>query len=223
MDNEPFSFFLSPFAFIEMARYLGPKCKLSRREGVDLFLKSRARGLESKCKLEKLPGVHGDKRPRLSDYARQLREKQKLRRLYGILERQFHNYYLKASRHKGATGENLLKLLESRLDNVVYRMGFAVTRAQARQLVSHKAILVNDKSVNIPSYHVKASDVIRVRDKSHSQLRIKAALSQAVEYGFPEWVSVDVDKMSGVFKVPPDRSELPSDINEQLVVELYSK
>ncbi|RKZ90914.1 MAG: 30S ribosomal protein S4 [Candidatus Parabeggiatoa sp. nov. 1] len=206
-----------------MARYLGPKCKLSRREGVDLFLKSRARGLDSKCKLERMPGEHGDKRPRMSDYALQLREKQKLRRFYGILERQFHSYYLKASRLKGSTGENLLKLLESRLDNVVYRMGYAVTRAEARQLVSHKAILVNDKSVNIPSYQVKANDVISIRGKSREQLRIKAALNSATEYGFPEWVDVDVNKMQGVFKAVPERMELPSDINEQLVVELYSK
>lgn len=206
-----------------MARYLGPKCKLSRREGVDLFLKSRARGLDSKCKLERMPGEHGDKRPRMSDYALQLREKQKLRRLYGILERQFHSYYVKASRLKGSTGENLLKLLESRLDNVVYRMGFAVTRSEARQLVSHKAILVNDKIVNIPSFQVRANDVISIRQKSREQLRIKAALSSATEYGFPEWVEVEVNKMQGVFKAVPERMELPSDINEQLVVELYSK
>jgi small subunit ribosomal protein S4 len=206
-----------------MARYLGPKCKLSRREGVDLFLKSRARGLESKCKLEKLPGEHGDKRPRMSDYASQLREKQKLRRLYGVLERQFHNYYLKASRKSGSTGENLLNLLECRLDNVVYRMGFAVTRAEARQLVSHKAILVNEKSVNIPSYQVKPSDVIGIHEKSRQQLRIKAALNQALEFGFPSNVEVDVEKMSGVFKTSPGAGELPGDINVQLVVELYSK
>jgi len=206
-----------------MAKYLGPKCKLSRREGVDLFLKSRARGLESKCKLEKMPGEHGDKRPRMSDYALQLREKQKLRRLYGILERQFHNYYLKASQLKGSTGENLLKLLECRLDNVVYRMGFAVTRAEARQLVSHKAILVSDKSVNIPSYQVKANDIISVREKSREQSRISVALSSAEEFGFPEWVDVDVSKKHGVFKAVPERMDLPSDINEQLIVELYSK
>lgn len=206
-----------------MAKYLGPKCKLSRREGVDLFLKSRARGLDSKCKLDKIPGQHGDKRPRMSDYALQLREKQKIRRFYGLLERQFHGYYVKASRLKGSTGENLLKLLECRLDNVVYRIGFGVTRAEARQLVSHKAILVNDKSVNIPSYQVKPGDVICIREKSREQLRIKSALSSAQEYGFPEWVDVDVNKMQGVFKTIPERMELPSDINEQLVVELYSK
>lgn len=206
-----------------MARYLGPKCKLSRREGVDLSLKSRARGLETKCKLEKVPGQHGDKRQRLSDYALQLREKQKLRRLYGILERQFHNYYEEANRQKGSTGENLLKLLECRLDNVVYRMGFAVTRAEARQIVSHKSILVNSKRVNIPSYQVKTKDVVSVREKSKNQLRIQSALKSATDFGLPEWVDVDVNKMEGVFKSVPERMELPSDINEQLVVELYSK
>jgi small subunit ribosomal protein S4 len=206
-----------------MARYLGPKCKLSRREGTDLFLKSRSRGLESKCKLERIPGQHGDKRQRLSDYGLQLREKQKLRRLYGVLECQFRNYYSKANRLKGSTGENLLKLLECRLDNIVYRMGFAATRAEARQLVSHKAVLVNNQSINVASYQVKANDVIAIREKSRGQLRIKSALSIAEEYGFPEWVEVDVNKMQGVFKSPPERMELPSDINEQLVVELYSK
>jgi len=206
-----------------MARYLGPKCKLSRREQTDLLLKSRTRSLDSKCKSEKLPGQHGDKRQRLSDYAVQLREKQKLRRLYGILEKQFHGYYVKANQKSGSTGENLLKLLECRLDNVVYRMGFGVTRAEARQLVSHKAILVNEKPVNIPSYQVGSSDVIRIRDKSREQLRIKASLTSSKEYGFPEWVEVDISKMSGIFKTIPERQELPSDINEQLVVELYSK
>jgi len=206
-----------------MARYLGPKCKLSRREGVDLFLKSRGRALDTKCKLDKVPGQHGDKRQRLSDYALQLREKQKLRRLYGILEKQFRRYYGEASRIKGSTGENLLKLLEGRLDNVVYRMGFACTRAEARQLVSHKAMLVNGKSVNIPSYQVKPTDVVSVREKSRTQLRIKSSLETANEFGLPEWVQVDAVKMEGVFKALPERSELPSDINEQLVVELYSK
>ncbi len=206
-----------------MAKYLGPKCKLSRREGTDLFLKSRARGLESKCNIEKIPGQHGDKRPRLSDYALQLREKQKLRRLYGILEKQFHGYYQKASRLKGSTGSNLLKLLECRLDNVVYRMGFAVTRAEARQLVSHKAILVNGSRVNVPSVQITANDVISIREKSRKQLRIKMALNIAAEYGFPTWVEVDMSKMEGLFKTVPDRQDLPSDINEQLVVELYSK
>jgi small subunit ribosomal protein S4 len=206
-----------------MARYLGPKCKLSRREGVDLSLKSRTRGLETKCKLEKIPGQHGDRRQRLSDYALQLREKQKLRRLYGILERQFHNYYEEANRQKGSTGGNLLRLLECRLDNVVYRMGFAVTRAEARQIVSHKAVLVNGKRVNIPSYQVKAKDVVSIREKSKNQLRIKSALSSATDFGLPEWVEVDTNKMEGTFKSVPERMELPSDINEQLVVELYSK
>lgn len=206
-----------------MARYLGPKCKLSRREQTDLFLKSRVRSLDSKCKSEKLPGQHGDKRQRLSDYAIQLREKQKLRRLYGILEKQFHSYYVKANRKSGSTGENLLRLLECRLDNVVYRMGFGVTRAEARQLVSHKSILVNEKPVNIPSYQVSPNDMIRIRDKSRDQLRIIAALTSSKEYGFPEWVEVDTNKMSGIFKTAPERKELPSDINEQLVVELYSK
>lgn len=207
-----------------MARYLGPKCKLSRREGgTDLFLKSRSKELSAKCKLEKLPGQHGDKRQRISDYALQLREKQKLRRLYGILEKQFRNYYQKATQLKGSTGELLLTLLESRLDNVVYRMGFAATRAEARQLVSHKAISVNGEIVNIPSYQLKKQDKVAIREKSRSQLRIKAALESAVKYGIPEWLTVDVEKMEGIFKEPPQRAELPSDINEQLVVELYSK
>jgi len=206
-----------------MAKYTGPKCKLSRREGTDLFLKSRARGLETKCKMEKTPGQHGDKRKRLSDYATQLREKQKLRRLYGVLEKQFHNYYKEASRLKGSTGENLLKLLECRLDNVVFRMGFAVTRAEARQIVNHKSILVNDQRVNIPSYQVQANDVISLHKKSREQLRIKSAITSAEEFGFPEWVDVNVAEMQGVFKAVPERSDLPSDINEQFVVELYSK
>lgn len=206
-----------------MARYLGPKCKLSRREGTDLFLKGRGRPLESKCKLEKVPGQHGDKRQRLSDYAVQLREKQKVRRIYGVLERQFHNYYKEAVRRKGSSGENLLKLLECRLDNVVYRMGFGITRAEARQLVGHKAISVNGQSVNIPSYQVKAGDVVAIREKAREQLRIKAALESTDSVGFPEWVDVDIKKMEGVFKMVPDRSELSADINEQLIIELYSK
>ena len=206
-----------------MAKYTGPKCKLSRREGTDLFLKSRARGLETKCKMDKTPGQHGDKRKRLSDYATQLREKQKLRRLYGVLEKQFHNYYKKANRLKGSTGENLLKLLECRLDNVVFRMGFAVTRAEARQIVNHKSILVNDQRVNIPSYQVRAGDVISLHKKSREQLRIKSAIASAEEFGFPEWVDINVGEMQGVFKAVPVRSDLPSDINEQFVVELYSK
>jgi len=206
-----------------MARYLGPKCKLSRREGTDLFLKSRARPLESKCQIDKLPGVQGTRPKRLSDYATQLREKQKLRRIYGVLEKQFRRYYQEANRLRGSTGENLLKLLESRLDNVVYRMGFGCTRSEARQLVSHKAILVNDKAVNIPSYQVRPTDRISVREKSKKQLRIQYALNVAEQYGLPDWVEVNTKKMEGIFKAVPERSELLQDINEQLVVELYSK
>ena len=206
-----------------MARYLGPKCKLSRREGTDLFLKSNVRPLESKCKLETLPGQHGAKRTRLSDYGVQLREKQKLRRMYGVLERQFRRYYKEASRRTGATGQTLLQILECRLDNVVYRMGFAVTRAEARQLVGHKAIEVNGKTVNIPSYQVKAEDVIAVREPAKKQLRIQSALQIAKQVGFPEWVEVDDEKMSGKFKAVPERTDILPDINENLVVELYSK
>lgn len=206
-----------------MARYLGPKCKLSRREGTDLMLKGRARPLDSKCKIDKQPGQHGDKRGRASNYGMQLREKQKLRRIYGVLERQFRNYYKKASLIKGSTGENLLKLLECRLDNVAYRMGFGVTRAECRQLVSHKAIEVNGAAVNIPSYQVSAEDVITVREKSKKQLRIQDALNAAEQIGLPDWVEVDVKKMQGKFKSVPERGDLPPDINESLVVELYSK
>jgi len=206
-----------------MARYLGPKCKLSRREGTDLFLKSSVRPLESKCKLETLPGQHGAKRNRLSDYGIQLREKQKLRRMYGVLERQFRRYYKEAARRTGATGQTLLQILECRLDNVVYRMGFAATRAEARQLVSHKAIEVNGKGVNIPSYQVRAEDVISVREAAKKQLRIQSALQIAKQVGFPEWVEVDETKMSGKFKAVPERTDFLPDINENLVVELYSK
>lgn len=206
-----------------MARYLGPKCKLSRREGSDLMHKSRARSLDSKCKLDKIPGQHADRRTRLSDYGLQLREKQKLRRIYGVLEKQFRNYYKKAARTKGSTGENLLRLLESRLDNVVYRMGFGITRGEARQLVSHKAVLVNGKTVNIPSYQLQDNDVVAIREKSRKQLRIQEALSVAEQYGVPSWLDVNSKKMEGVFKSSPDRSDLPPDINESLVVELYSK
>ena len=207
-----------------MARYIGPKCKLSRRQGVDLFLKSRARPLESKCQLEKPPGQHGDSRGRRqSDYALQLREKQKLRYMYGILERQFRNYYKAAARRKGATGENLLQLLEGRLDNVVYRMGFGSTRAEARQLVSHKAVMVNGQVVNIPSYQVQPQDVIAIREKARKQVRIQDSLAIAEQLGIPEWLEVDAGKMEGVFKSLPERSDLPADINESLVVELYSK
>lgn len=206
-----------------MARYLGPKCKLSRREGTDLMLKSRARPLESKCQIDKVPGQHGARQRRLSDYAVQLREKQKLRRIYGVLERQFRRYYKEAARLKGSTGENLLKLLECRLDNVVYRMGFGSTRNEARQLVSHRAVLVNGQAVNIPSYQVRPQDVITIREKSKKQARIQDALSLAEEHGIPEWLEVDGKKMQGTFKNVPDRDEISGDINENLVVELYSK
>jgi len=207
-----------------MARYLGPKCKLSRREGTDLFLKSSVRSLETKCKLETPPGGSAaTRRGRLSDYGLQLREKQKLRRMYGVLERQFRNYYKKAAQLKGSTGENLLKLLEGRLDNVVYRMGFAATRAEARQLVSHKSIVVNEQVVNIPSFQVRAGDVIAIREKAKKQQRIQAALQIAQQVGIPEWVDVDEKKLSGVLKTLPDRVEILPDINENLVVELYSK
>ncbi len=207
-----------------MARYTGPKCRLSRREGADLMLKSRARPLDSKCKLETPPGQHGARRQRrMSDYALQLREKQKLRRMYGVLEKQFRNYYAKAAQKKGATGENLLQALECRLDNVVYRMGFGATRAESRQLVSHKAIMVNGRCVNIPSYQIKASDIVAIREKAKKQARIQDSLTVAEQYGFPDWVDVNVGKMEGVFKTIPEREELPPDVNEQLVVELYSK
>ena len=206
-----------------MARYLGPKCKLSRREGTDLFLKSGVRALDSKCKAEAVPGVHGARRGRLSDYGLQLREKQKVRRTYGVLERQFRSYYKEAARQKGATGENLLQLLESRLDNVVYRMGYGSTRAEARQIVSHRQITVNGQSVNVPSYQVQEGDVVAVREKSKNQLRIKAALELAAQRAPVEWVEVDTAKMEGVFKSRPERSDLSADINEHLIVELYSK
>lgn len=206
-----------------MARYLGPKCKLMRREGTDLFLKSRVRAVDSKCNMEKVPGQSGDRRRRLSDYGVQLREKQKVRRLYGVLERQFRNYYKEADRVKGPTGENLLRLLEARLDNVVYRMGFGATRAEARQLVSHKAITVNGKIVNVASYRVKAEDEVAVSEAAKKQERIKSSLALAEQYGNPEWVEVDATGMKGVFKRSPDRAELPAEINEQLIVELYSK
>ncbi len=206
-----------------MARYLGPKLKLARREGTDLYLKSGVRPLDSKCRAETAPGQHGARRSRLSDYGVQLREKQKVRRLYGILERQFRNYYKKADRQKGATGENLLRLLEGRLDNVVYRMGFGATRAEARQLVSHRGIAVNGQPVNIPSYQVRAEDVVSVLDHAKGQLRIQAALQLAAQRGPVEWVEVDAGKLSGTLKRIPDRGELPSEINENLIVELYSK
>ena len=207
-----------------MARYRGPKLKLSRREGTDLLLKSGVRAIETKCKIEVAPGQHGPlRRGRLSDYGLQLREKQKVRRIYGVLERQFRNYYKEADRLKGATGVNLLQLLESRLDNVVYRMGYAATRGEARQLVSHKAILINGETVNIPSYTVKAEDVVSVREKSQKQARIVAALELAAQRDKPEWIEVDGKKMEGQFKRVPERSELDASINENLIVELYSK
>ena len=206
-----------------MARYLGPKLKLSRREGTDLFLKSGVRPLDSKCRADVPPGQHGARRVRLTDYAVQLREKQKVKRFYGVLEKQFRNYYKKADKQKGATGENLLMLLESRLDNVVYRIGYGSTRAESRQLVSHKSILVNGGIVNIASYQVRPEDVVTVAEKSKAQLRIKSALELAAQRAPVEWVDVDATKMEGVFKRLPDRAELPSEINENLIVELYSK
>jgi small subunit ribosomal protein S4 len=206
-----------------MARYTGPTCKLARREGTDLALKSRARALDDKCNLEKPPGQSGDRRRRLSDYGVQLREKQKVRRIYGVMEKQFRNYYKKAAQAKGATGENLLQLLERRLDNVVYRMGFGATRAEARQLVSHKGILVNGRIVNVASYSVTNEDVVEVREAAKKQVRVQNALALAEQYGFPEWVDVDTKGLKGVFKRVPDRSDLPADINESLIVELYSK
>lgn len=206
-----------------MARYLGPTCKLGRREGSDLFLKGRGKSLEGKCKLDQPPGQHGQRRARHSNYALQLRAKQKLRRIYGVLEKQFRNYYKTAAKKKGSTGENLLDLLEGRLDNVVYRMGFAATRSEARQLVSHKAVLVNNRSNNIPSCQIFPNDTISIREKSKKQQRIQDALVVAEQYSFPEWVEVNVKEMSGILKSLPDRAELGTDINEQLVVELYSK
>ena len=208
-----------------MARYIGSKCRQCRREGVKLFLKGE-KCYTSKCAIESRPfppGQHGQRRGRLSDYGLQLREKQKVRRIYGILENQFRLYYKEADRRKGSTGENLLKLLESRLDNVAYRMGFGVSRSEARQIVKHKSVLVNGKTVNVPSYQVKPNDVVSIQEKGKNQLRIKASLDAAKNRGFSEWLSVDVDKMEGTFKQLPERSELPSDINEQLIVELYSK
>ena len=210
-----------------MARYIGPTCKLARREGADLGLKSPARAIDSKCKLEQKPGQHGAggaRKGKLSDYATQLREKQKVKRIYGMLERQFRSYYSKAARRKGNTGDSLLQLLEMRLDNVVYRMGFAVTRPQARQLVSHCAVLVNGKSVNLPSYQVKAGDAIALTERASRQLSVQEALTISAQMDLvPTWIEVDAKKFSGVFKSVPERSDLPSDINEALIVELYSK
>ena len=209
-----------------MARYTGPTCKLARREGADLGLKSPARALDSKCKLEQKPGQHGAnvRRGKLSDYATQLREKQKVKRIYGLLERQFRNYYKKAATKKGNTGENLLQMLETRLDNVVYRMGFAITRPAARQLVSHRGVTVNGKSVNLPSYAVKAGDAIALSERAATQMRVKESMTVSQQMDLsPSWVEVDAGKFAGVFKAVPVRSDLPSDINEALIVELYSK
>lgn len=207
-----------------MARYLGPTCKLARREGTDLFLKSPARSLESKCKIDKVPGANAQsRRPRTTVYGTQLREKQKLRRIYGVMEKKFRSYYAEAARVKGSTGENLLTILETRLDNVVYRMGFAVTRAEARQLVSHKAIKVNGEIVNIPSFTINAGDAVEIRDRAKKQLRIGAALEIAEQIGIPDWLDVDVPGKKGVFKMTPERSDLSADIDESLVVALYSK
>ena len=207
-----------------MARYIGPKAKLSRREGTDLFLKSARRSIADKAKFDTKPGQHGrTSGQRTSDYGLQLREKQKVKRMYGVLEKQFRRYFEEADRRRGNTGANLLGLLESRLDNVVYRMGFGSTRAEARQLVSHKAITVNGQSVNIPSYMVKVGDVIAVREKSKKQARIVEALQLAQQVGFPAWVEVSIDKVEGTFKQVPDRNQFGADINESLIVELYSR
>ena len=207
-----------------MARYIGPKAKLSRREGTDLFLKSARRSLDSKCKLDTKPGQHGVKSgARMSDYGNQLREKQKVKRMYGILEKQFRRYFAEAERRKGNTGDNLMQLLESRLDTVAYRMGFGSTRAESRQIVSHQALMVNGKVVNIPSYQVKPNDVISVREKAQKQARIIESLNLAEQLGFADWVSVDVKKMEGTFKRLPDRSEFAQDVNESLIIELYSR
>ncbi|MBK9442290.1 MAG: 30S ribosomal protein S4 [Comamonadaceae bacterium] len=207
-----------------MARYLGPKAKLSRREGTDLFLKSARRSIGDKAKFDSKPGQHGrTSGARTSDFGLQLREKQKVKRMYGVLEKQFRRYFEEADRRKGNTGANLLSLLETRLDNVVYRMGFGSTRAEARQLVSHKALLVNGKSVNIPSYMVKVGDVVAVREKSAKQNRVVEALQLAQQVGMPAWVQVDADKAQGIFKAVPDRDQFAADVNESLIVELYSR
>jgi small subunit ribosomal protein S4 len=207
-----------------VARYLGPKLKLSRREGTDLYLKSARRTVDSKCKLDSKPGQHGrTSGARTSDYGTQLREKQKVKRMYGVLERQFRRYFEEADRIRGNTGENLIALLEKRLDNVVYRMGFGSTRAEARQLVSHKAIVVNGQTVNIPSYSVKAGDTVAIREKSKKQVRVADSLQLLQQSGFPSWVSVDSTKMEGIFKQVPDRTDVAQDINESMIVELYSR
>lgn len=206
-----------------MARYIGPTCKLARREGTDLYLKSGVRPLDSKCKLDSPPGQHGQRRGRISDYGLQLREKQKVRRMFGVLERQFRRYYQEADRRKGNTGENLLQRLECRLDNLVYRMGFASTRAEARQLVAHRAVLHNGRVTNVASAEVKAGDTIAIREKAQKQLRIQAAMEMAQQSGLPEWVEVDSKQFQGTLKRVPDRADLPAEINESLIVELYSK
>ncbi|WP_343183970.1 30S ribosomal protein S4 [Buchnera aphidicola (Ceratovacuna keduensis)] len=206
-----------------MAKYLGPKLKLSRREGTDLFLKSGLRSIDTKCKISSFPGQHGIKKNRISDYGLQFREKQKVKRLYGILEKQFRNYYKKASKIKGNTGENLLKLLERRLDNIVYRMGFGSTRSESRQLVSHKTILVNKRIVNIPSYQVNINDIIEIKKSAKNQSRIKASLEISKQYEKFLWLDVNISDMIGIFKQIPERNDLSSDINEHLIVEFYSK
>ncbi len=207
-----------------MARYTGPKCKLSRREGTDLFLKSARRPLESKCKLDSKPGQHGrTSGARTSDYGLQLREKQKLKRMYGVLEKQFRKYFAEAERRRGNTGETLIQLLELRLDNVVYRMGFGSTRAEARQLVTHRAIELNGRTADVPSMSVKAGDVVTIREKAKKQSRIKEAIDLASGIGLPQWVDVDMPNLSGVLKQVPDRADVARDINESMVVELYSR
>jgi small subunit ribosomal protein S4 len=206
-----------------MARYRGPKCKLSRREKTDLSLKSGVRSLDTKCKLDVAPGMHGARRGRETEYGTQMREKQKVKRIYGILERQFSNYFKKAARLKGSTGENLLTLLESRLDNILYRMGFGSTRSEARQLVSHRAVLVNGRTVNIPSHLLLPGDKVSIKEKAKKQLRIRNALTLAQSRQVCSWVDVDANELSGVFKQPPERSDLPAEISEKLIVELYSK
>ncbi len=206
-----------------MARYTGPRCKLMRREGLDLSLVSSRKSADAKCKLDTVPGQHGSAPGRLSDFGVQLREKQKIRRIYGVLERQFRKYFAEAERRKGSTGENLLKILEARLDNVVFRMGFGSTRAESRQLVSHKAILVNGKPVNIPSYLVKAGDVVSIAEKAKKQVRIQESVALAEQSGLPAWVEVNAKTLEGTYKASPERIDLSADLNEQLVVEFYSK
>jgi len=223
LKKDAFNISFDKIILKKMAKYLGPKLKLSKRENTDLFLKSGIRAIDSKCKIERLPGQHGMRRPRFSDYNIQLREKQKVKRIYGILERQFRNYYKKAIRLKGNTGENLLKLIESRLDNIVYRMGFSSTRAEARQLVSHKAILVNNNIVNISSYQVKPNDVVEINENAKKQSRILFSLELFEQKEKPIWLEVDVNKMKGIFKYLPKRIDLSADINEHLIIELYSR